>query len=249
MSLLNSSQFNPMNSNPLPKTSKTILRDIEGFFRTVVISPVVAPTYKPKSVANQIEIRVNSATSPTVKKIYYYAFELGIWIEIAGQDLSGYVPTSRTINGYPLSANISLTAADLGVSNIILGRVASNNLRESLDAARDVNGNSSGAPKSIKIYKSGTVRLKVEYCANTGFTGNTVLIRRNGVTLQSIALNMTSYAMTTIDIDVSFGDVIDFYVNYYGTINAHCYVRNFRLYYDDVILTEIPDVTIADTNL
>jgi hypothetical protein len=34
------------------------------------------------------------------------------------QDLSGYVPTSRTVNGHALSANISVTAADLSLGNV-----------------------------------------------------------------------------------------------------------------------------------
>lgn len=34
----------------------------------------------------------------------------------AAPDLSGYVPTSRTVNGKPLSANITLSAADVGAS-------------------------------------------------------------------------------------------------------------------------------------
>lgn len=33
------------------------------------------------------------------------------------QDLSGYVPTSRTVNGHQLNANISVTASDVGLGN------------------------------------------------------------------------------------------------------------------------------------
>lgn len=34
------------------------------------------------------------------------------------QDLSGYVPTSRTINGYALSANVTLSKGDIGLGNV-----------------------------------------------------------------------------------------------------------------------------------
>lgn len=34
------------------------------------------------------------------------------------QDLSGYVPTSRTVNGHALSADISVTKTDLGLANV-----------------------------------------------------------------------------------------------------------------------------------
>jgi hypothetical protein len=34
------------------------------------------------------------------------------------QDLSGYVPTTTTVNGHALSANVSVTAADIGLGNV-----------------------------------------------------------------------------------------------------------------------------------
>ncbi len=134
-------------------------------------------------------------------------------------------------------------------TTIILGSAASDTLQYSLDTERVVNGNSSGAPKSVKIFKSGSIRLKFEHHCQTNFTGNYGYIRKNGVNLQQVYLNQTSYTQVSLDINIAFGDIIDFYVNYYGTSNANTYIRNFRIYYDDVILTEIPNSTVADTNL
>lgn len=34
------------------------------------------------------------------------------------QDLSGYVPTTRTVNGHTLSANVTVTASDIGLGNV-----------------------------------------------------------------------------------------------------------------------------------
>ena len=43
-----------------------------------------------------------------------YAWDGSTWQELGtATDLSGYVPTSRTINGKALSSNISLTASDV----------------------------------------------------------------------------------------------------------------------------------------
>ena len=39
--------------------------------------------------------------------------------KIANIDLSGYVPTSRTVNGHALSANVTVTASDVGLGNVV----------------------------------------------------------------------------------------------------------------------------------
>lgn len=49
------------------------------------------------------------------------------------QDLSGYVPTSRTVNGKALSSNISLTASDVGAA-------ASSHTHDYVPTSRTVNG-------------------------------------------------------------------------------------------------------------
>ena len=42
------------------------------------------------------------------------------WDKLAATvDLSGYVPTSRTVNGHALSANVTVTASDVGLGNVV----------------------------------------------------------------------------------------------------------------------------------
>jgi hypothetical protein len=79
MSQPNKPQFNPLNNNPLQKTEPILLRNIEGYIKTTVINPVVAPTYTPKNLNLQFEIRMDLATAPTVKRLYIYSFETKIW--------------------------------------------------------------------------------------------------------------------------------------------------------------------------
>ena len=79
MSPLNKEQFNPLNPEKLPTFSPIFLRNIEGFIRTVVINPVIAPTFTPKNFEHQFEIRMDLKTSPTVKRLYIYSFETKIW--------------------------------------------------------------------------------------------------------------------------------------------------------------------------
>ena len=164
---------------------------------------------------------------------------------IEGDEFNVY---NSTTSEYLKYIRVNKTWFKVGIE-VILGSSASDNLQESLDTERSVNGNSSGTPKSVKIFKSGSVRISFEYHVNSGFTGNYGYIRKNGVNLQTVNLTSTSYIQITKDIDVAFGDTIDFYVNLYGTSSAYCYVRNFRIYYDNVVLSEIPDSAVADTNL
>ena len=48
-------------------------------------------------------------------------------------DLSGYVPASRTINSKPLTANISLTAADVGAASTATATASANGLMSASD--------------------------------------------------------------------------------------------------------------------
>lgn len=75
----NKEQFNPLKKAPLPESTKLFFRDMDGFIPTVIINPVVAPTFTPKSVSQQLQIRMNAATAPTTKRLYIYSGETKIW--------------------------------------------------------------------------------------------------------------------------------------------------------------------------
>lgn len=79
MNQLNKPQFTPLNNDPLPVSTPTLLRNIEDFIKTVVINPVVAPAFTPKNFNNQFQIRMDLKTAPTVKRLYIYSFETKIW--------------------------------------------------------------------------------------------------------------------------------------------------------------------------
>jgi len=134
-------------------------------------------------------------------------------------------------------------------SNIYLGALASNTLKESLDTERVINGNASGYPKSIRVNRSGSLRVKVDAHATTGYLGQTGAIYKNGVSILTLSSITNAYQTYTVDTTVNFGDLIQIYITLYGSGVPNYYVKNFRLYYDDVVLTSVPDVTIADTNL
>lgn len=79
MSQPNKEQFNPLSKAPLPEKKPIFLRSIEGFIKTTIINPVVAPTYFPKNFNLQFEIRMNTAVAPTTKRLYIYSPETKIW--------------------------------------------------------------------------------------------------------------------------------------------------------------------------
>lgn len=50
-----------------------------------------------------------------------YIWESEAWLKIGTTqiDLSGYVPTSRTVNGHALTGNVTVTASDVGLGSVI----------------------------------------------------------------------------------------------------------------------------------
>lgn len=56
-----------------------MLRDIEGFIRTVVQNPIVDPTHTPKNFNQQFEIRIDLTSFPVDKRLYIYSFETKLW--------------------------------------------------------------------------------------------------------------------------------------------------------------------------
>lgn len=56
-------------------------------------------------------------TSPSDGQLLTYVSSASKW-ENVSIDLSGYVPTSRTVNGHALSSNVTITAGDLSLGNV-----------------------------------------------------------------------------------------------------------------------------------
>ncbi len=55
---------------------------------------------------------------PTSRTVNGHALTGNITILASDIDLSGYVPTSRTVNGQALSANVTLAKSDVGLANV-----------------------------------------------------------------------------------------------------------------------------------
>ena len=133
-------------------------------------------------------------------------------------------------------------------TKMYFGCLTSDTLRDSLDTERVVNGNSGGYPKSIRVNRSGSLRVKYDGHATTGYLGQLAYIQKNGVTIYSPS-NTNAYQTYSVNTTVNFGDLIQVYVPVYGSAIPNYYAKNFRLYYDDVVITSVPDATVADTNL
>lgn len=79
MNQLNKKQNNTFPINILSEKKPIFLRNIEGYIKTTIIDPVVAPTYTPKNLSQQFEIRMNTVVTPTTKRLYIYSAETKIW--------------------------------------------------------------------------------------------------------------------------------------------------------------------------
>jgi hypothetical protein len=130
-------------------------------------------------------------------------------------------------------------------SPTLLGAEASDTLQYSLDTERTVNGNVGGICKSIKLNVAGVVRVSWETRSKVGFTGQSGYLQLNGATIQTPS-NTTSYQTLTIDVAVSFGDILALSGEYVGSANYEKYFRNFRIYYTP---TDINNTTLTDTSL
>ena len=95
------------------------------------------------------------------------------------QDLSGLVPKTITVNGHALSANVSVTKSDVGLSNVDntadVNKPISNATQTALNAK--ANTNDLNADLAAKVSKAGdamTGPLSIEHAGAYGVTAGTV---------------------------------------------------------------------------
>ena len=227
--------------------NKPIVFDTQEMFNQEYINDLTtpkkyqssAPTYNPRKLVEQFSL-VDDGSEKSL-----YVNINNTWVKVGTPDLSGYVPTSTTVNGHTLSSDVVITADDIGVQ--ILGAEASDTLQYSLDTERTVNGNVGGVCKSIKLNVAGTIRIKWDSHIKSGFSGLSAYLQKNGTTIQAASSNMnTAYETYTFDTDVSFGDTISVSGENNGSVNYTRYFRNFRIYYTP---TDINNTTLTDTSL
>lgn len=112
-----------------------------------------------------------AGTSGTVALDAEFAWNGSVWVDlgsIMSVDLSGYVPTSRTINGKALTGNITLTATDISAvptSRTINGKALTVNISLTADdvgavpTTRKVNGKALSADVVLTATDIGAGRL------------------------------------------------------------------------------------------
>ena len=128
--------------------------------------------------------------------------------------------------------------AGLDASGLIpWGQVeASDTLRHSNDTARSTNSTEFTKMKEIKVNKGirGTIRVKFDLRSASSLDTAEARIYKNGSPVGTTrSTNETAYQTYTEDLNLILdaGDKLQIY----GRISSaagHCYVRNFRLYYD-----------------
>lgn len=124
----------------------------------------------------------------------------------------GAVPTSRTVNGKALSANISLTATDVGLGNV--PNVATNNQTPTYSQAETLANISSGEKLSVSFGK--IMRLMTDYFSHKGSRSNP-----HGVTAAQAGAVAKNEDIVIQKSDVTYETIFG-----QGTRNAHLRVRN-----------------------
>lgn len=145
------------------------------------------------------------------------------------QDLSGYVPTSRTVNGHALTADVTVTKSDVGLGNVDNTSDATKNAATAtltnktltnprVNTIYDTNGN-----KSLQLNATASA-VNYLYVVN-GATGNSISFRANG-TDTNIPIGMFSKGSGQVQIRsdtngfILAGDSVASGVNYVGLTNA-----------------------------
>lgn len=138
------------------------------------------------------------------------------------------------------------TTKVLGNTNLGLTATASDNLKQSADTERADSGRdpaSGRLTKSIRISKSGVVRLKVDTKYTVDSTYSYIDFRVNGVSVSKQSSTSLTYVTKTYDVSVSIGDLVQVYTENYLQGGREVYVKNFRVYYD---VTALTDLVITD---
>lgn len=145
------------------------------------------------------------------------------------QDLSGYVPTSRTVNGHALTADVTVTKSDVGLGNVDNTSDATKNAATAtltnktltnprVNTIYDTNGN-----KSLQLNATASA-VNYLYVVN-GATGNSISFRANG-TDTNISTGMFSKGSGQVQLRsdtngfILAGDSVASGVNYVGLTNA-----------------------------
>lgn len=145
------------------------------------------------------------------------------------QDLSGYVPTSRTVNGHALTADVTVTKSDVGLGNVDNTSDATKNAATAtltnktltnprVNTIYDTNGN-----KSLQLNATASA-VNYLYVVN-GATGNSISFRANG-TDTNISIGMFSKGSGQVQLRsdtngfILAGDSVASGVNYVGLTNA-----------------------------
>lgn len=130
-----------------------------------------------------------------------------------------------------------LTPSDLGLNQ--LGSTASNTLVDSADNVVMMEHVDSGIVKEIKVFRSGTIRVKCDFRRYPGYSAY-ARIYVNGADIAAYlddSASESDYVTTSHDITIAFGDVVQIFL-LTGQTNSQAFVRNFRIYYDDAVLED-----------
>ena len=117
--------------NAVLKTAQTLSNEEKSQVQTNIdvyskleVDNKVSSVYKYKgSVATYGDLPTSGLTIGDVYNVEdtgdNYAWNGTVWDKLAGTiDLSGYVPTSRTINGHALSSDVTVSKSDVGLGNV-----------------------------------------------------------------------------------------------------------------------------------
>lgn len=166
-------------TNYYPKTQTYTKTEVDNIITTLKTGTMQVVEKLPKTGQEGIIYLVG-----TGQPYDMYIWEGNAYIQIGTTqiDLSGYVPTSRTINGYALTSNINLNKSDVG-----LGSVAN-----TADSATPVSGG------TTKFTTGGAYTMQQALQASIG-NKQDKLTAGNGITISN---NIVASLLTTSDVTI-----------------------------------------------
>lgn len=157
------------------------------------------------------------------------------------QDAVGTIGTSKGTNEVLVGRAVSTTQIYIKKRIFPIAHeeiLASDNLAASEDG--ELFTSSSSPPvlltTPITVFKGGTIRVEFDTRDSGATSGNDFAVYINGVQKGTLRAPLGTYITYTEDFSVRAGDIISVYYHS-GAFSGTKYVRNFRIYFDDLIHT------------
>ena len=158
--------------------------------------------------------------------------------KVLASDLNGNFEGNAANKIVILDSSSRLPAVDGSqLTGILVTLTASANIKAAADTEQSAPGSTPVKKKEFVINGKGTIRVYVDAKASTYWSGNYVMLYKNGAFVANIVAPTASYVTYSYDLSVVSGDLVQIYLG--GNQSGYSiYVKNVKIAYDRQNLTE-----------